>query len=176
MQIASRVGENGSVTCIDRDARKIAALQHRFAEFPQLLTPAFVLGDATDPALLPQTLTFDRVLVDAPCTALGVLARHPEARWWRKHDDAARLAPTQRALLEAMASHVAPGGRLLYAVCSNDEREGSEVVEAFLASSNFVRVPMPERLAAMCDAKGDVLIPPIDGRDGFFISAMERPR
>uniref|UniRef100_E6Q4N3 RNA-binding Sun protein 16S rRNA m5C967 methyltransferase, S-adenosyl-L-methionine-dependent n=1 Tax=mine drainage metagenome TaxID=410659 RepID=E6Q4N3_9ZZZZ len=179
LQIGVRIGPSGSLTCVDRDARKIALLQRRFegfTRFAELPVPAIVVGDAADPALVPPEMLFDRVLLDAPCTALGVIARHPEARWRRRPEDVDRMAALQKALLSAVSAHVKPGGRIVYAVCSTDERESSDIIDAFLADADFTRVPAAQPLAAFCDANGDLLTAPVDGRDGFFAACLERAR
>lgn len=178
LQIGVRIGPSGALTCVDRDARKISVLQQRFEKFArhaELPLPA-VVGDAADPALVPSEMLFDRVLLDAPCTAIGVIARHPEARWRRRPDDAERMATLQRALLSAISAHVRPGGRIVYAVCSTEECESSNVIDAFLADADFARVSAPESLAPYCDRNGDLLTAPLDGRDGFFAAALERKR
>ncbi|MEZ4319101.1 MAG: transcription antitermination factor NusB [Myxococcota bacterium] len=76
--------------------------------------------------------SFDGVLVDAPCTGLGTLRRHPEIRWRRTVDDIRSSAERQLAILNAAAQSVKPGGVLVYAVCSPEPEEGSEVVSRFL--------------------------------------------
>ncbi len=179
LQIAARIGPSGALTCIDRDARKIVVLQKRFEEtrrFVDLPIPAVVVGDAAEPTLVPPEMLFDRVLLDAPCTALGVIARHPEARWRRRPEDVDRMATLQTALLATIAARVKPGGRFVYAVCSTDERESTNVVDAFLAAGDFIRAPMPASLASFCDANGDLLMAPIEGQDGFYAASLERVR
>jgi 16S rRNA (cytosine967-C5)-methyltransferase len=76
---------------------------------------------------------FDVVVVDAPCSGLGTLRRHPEIRWRRQPEDLTRNAVRQGAILAAAASCLAPGGTLVYAVCSPEPEEGEAVVDAFLA-------------------------------------------
>jgi 16S rRNA (cytosine967-C5)-methyltransferase len=103
------------------------------------------------------------------------VGRHPETRWRKRHDDGERLALTQRALLEALAPHVYEGGAIVYAVCSTDRRETSEVVEWFVRTHNVQRGLIPARFSAFETESGDVLIPPgLGGRDGFFIARLER--
>ena len=77
---------------------------------------------------------FDAVLVDAPCTALGTVGRHPEVRWRRQPTDLTRAAADQQAILEACSASVRPGGSLIYTVCSPEPEEGTEVVSRFLAT------------------------------------------
>ena len=118
----------------------------------------------------------DAVLVDAPCSGLGILGRHPEARWRKAPSDAERLSVAQAELLEAGARHVRPGGRLVYGVCSTDDLEGSAVVNDFLhRNAAFERTGLPARYAQFAAPDGDVLVPPgVDGRDGFFVAALRR--
>lgn len=170
LQTASRLAGDGTVVCIERDPRKVAALERR-AQIADLAV-ATIVGDATAPILQQQ---FDRILIDAPCSGIGVVGRHPEARWRKRPEDGERLALTQRALLEALAPHVYEGGAVVYAVCSSDPRETTDVVERFLRTHNFARGLVPARFAELETPSGDVLIPPgLQGRDGFFVARLER--
>ena len=172
LQIGARLADQGSLSCIDRDARKIAVLERRLAETG--LAAAVVTGDACAEVLPPEQ-RFDRVLVDAPCSGVGVVGRHPEARWKKQGTDGERLALTQRALLEQMARHVHPGGALVYAVCSTDPRETTEVIDWFLARQDFERGLIPSAYVPFLTRDGDALVPPgIEGRDGFYIARVER--
>jgi 16S rRNA (cytosine967-C5)-methyltransferase len=90
-----------------------------------------VAGDGTRPAWVPGT--FDRVLVDAPCSGLGALRRRPESRWRRSPDDVDVLVALQQVLLDVAIDSVRPGGVVVYATCSPVLAETSEVVSAVLA-------------------------------------------
>lgn len=166
MQIAAALDGTGRITAIDTDARKMAALAERIGTAAELR-----IADATqlDPAE-----RFDAALVDAPCSATGILGRQPEARWRKQPEDAERLAPLQTALLASAAASVRPGGRLVYAVCSTDPREAEGIVEPFLAAQPaWSRAPLPARYAELATPGGDVLVPPgIAGRDGFFVATL----
>jgi 16S rRNA (cytosine967-C5)-methyltransferase len=112
-----------------------------------------------DARRVPLRTTFDAVLVDAPCSGLGTLRRHPELRWRRRADDLPRLATLQGELLAGVASLVRPGGTLVYAVCTPMRAETDDVVAAFLARNpRFVResaaAQLPERAAALVSADG----------------------
>jgi 16S rRNA (cytosine967-C5)-methyltransferase len=170
VQIAARMADAGRLHCVEIDARKVAQLRERLTQAGAGIA-AVVEGDARG-VDVPQA---DAVLLDAPCSGLGILGRHPEARWRKSVDDPPRLAALQSELLAAAAARVAPGGRLVYSVCSTDPREGRDVVNAFLSEAGeFARAPLPERYAALA-ADGDVLVPPgIEGRDGFFIASLLR--
>ena len=89
------------------------------------------------------------MLLDAPCSGLGVLRRHPEAKWRRTPDDAVALAALQARLLDALAPRVRPGGVLVYSVCTFTDEEGPRQLERFLASAPRLRVdPDSGRAAA----------------------------
>jgi 16S rRNA (cytosine967-C5)-methyltransferase len=172
LQIGARLAREGRLLCIERDARKAATLAQRLERADVI--GGILTGDATA-ALLPAEEHFDRVLLDAPCSGTGIVGRQPEARWKKQSTDGERLAMTQRALLEQAARHVRPSGSLVYAVCSTDPRETTEVMEWFLARENFARGPIPGAYESLLTDAGDVLVPPgIDGRDGFYIARLER--
>jgi 16S rRNA (cytosine967-C5)-methyltransferase len=169
LQIAARLEGENALLCIDRDRRKIETLERR-AQSEGLKVTA-IAGDATAP--LPQRV--DRVLIDAPCSGLGVLGRHPEARWRKHPNDGERLALTQRALLDALVPQVFDRGAIVYAVCSTDPRETTEVIDWCLRAHNVERGLIPGHLAELQTAQGDVLVPPgLHGRDGFYVARLER--
>jgi len=110
---------------------------------------------------------FDLVLLDAPCTALGTVKRHPEVRWLRDETDVKTKADTQLEMLKKAAGFVAKGGLLIYSVCSVEDEETVNVVESFLEDSSF------ELAAPSCDndlTDGQFLraLPFRNDSDGFF--------
>ncbi|MGP6157796.1 MAG: 16S rRNA (cytosine(967)-C(5))-methyltransferase RsmB [Vulcanimicrobiaceae bacterium] len=169
VQLAARLGASGSLVCVELETRRARRLEEALAR-AGASGVAVVQGDARSAA---PELRADAVLLDAPCSGLGVLGRHPEARWRKSPDDGARLAEVQAALLAAAAERTRPGGRLVYSVCSTDPREGRDRVEAFLAGApEFARAELPPRYAPFASA-GDVVVPPgIEGRDGFYIAVL----
>jgi 16S rRNA (cytosine967-C5)-methyltransferase len=171
LQIGARMGAEGTLLCIERDTRKAQVLEARLDAAG--VAAGIVVGDAATPLPEPGR-RFDRVLIDAPCSGVGVVGRHPEARWKKQPGDGERLALTQRALLEALASSIHEGGALVYAVCSTDPRETVEVIEWFRSKANFERGLIPAAFEPFITEEGDVLVPPgLDGRDGFFIARLE---
>lgn len=89
-------------------------------------------GDARQPATWWDGRPFDAILLDAPCSASGIVRRHPDVRWLRRPDDLTALATVQAEMLEALWPLLAPGGRMVYATCSVFKREGQERIDAFL--------------------------------------------
>lgn len=120
--------------------------------------------------------SFDRVLVDAPCTGTGTLRRNPEIRWRISPADVAELASRQQRILRNAALMVRPGGLLVYSTCSIEPEENEAIVAAFLRENEDFK---PARLPAFArsqDAQGATARtwPQRDGADGFFIAAIER--
>ena len=122
---------------------------------------------------------FEAVLLDAPCTATGTIRRHPDIMWTKGPADVASMAALQTLLLARAAGFTAPGGRLVYAVCSMEPEEGPGVVERFLAShEDLVRAPIAEAETGFEPTpEGDLrthpaLLPDAGGMDGFFIARL----
>jgi 16S rRNA (cytosine967-C5)-methyltransferase len=140
---------------------------------------SLVAGDmAADPP--PLRGSFDAVLVDAPCSGTGTLRRHPEIRWRLEPGDIERLAKLQRRILARAADLVAPGGSLVYAVCSLEPEEGSEQIAAFREARPDFRPSDPRRglpgpAASLVDERGFFSTSPAaGGMDGFFGALMTR--
>jgi 16S rRNA (cytosine967-C5)-methyltransferase len=124
---------------------------------------------------------FPAVLLDAPCTATGTLRRHPDIMWSKGFSDIATMARMQRQLLDKSAACVAPGGRLVYAVCSMEPEEGPQVVDGFLAANpDFSRLPIRlDETGFACNEAGDLrthpaLLADAGGLDGFYIARLGR--
>jgi 16S rRNA (cytosine967-C5)-methyltransferase len=170
-QMIARMGDCGSVESIEIDARK-ASLQQALLERIGATSGVVAVGDA---AQVGEEAYADAVLLDAPCSGLGILGRHPEARWRKQSEDVPRLAQAQAALLRAAARRVKSGGRLAYSVCSPDPREGVEIVNAFVEETPaFARAGIPERFQAFRRGEDLMIAPGVEGRDGFFITMLER--
>jgi 16S rRNA (cytosine967-C5)-methyltransferase len=128
---------------------------------------------------LPFGSTFDRVIVDAPCSGLGTIRRDPDIRWRRAEHDLTRLADQQIELLARAAAAVRPGGRLVYATCSSEPEENDRVVDAFLERSTFDLVDLRrsglETLKPLLDERGIMrTLPFAHGLEAFFAAAMVR--
>ncbi len=121
--------------------------------------------------------TFAAVLVDAPCSATGTMARHPDARWRLTPRTIVRSAARQRALLTAAAALVRPGGLLIYATCSLEPEENGDIVTDFLARHHdFVRAPAREAVPAdVLTSDGDFqVLPQRHGTDGAYAARLMR--
>ena len=135
----------------------------------------FVSADLTD-AAAPLAPDYDRVLLDAPCSGLGVLRRHPELKWRRTHDEVKALATLQAQLLAALAPRVRPGGLLVYAVCTFTDEEGPLQIRAFLAAHpQFAVEPAPPDFAPLAAEEGAIRTwPHRDNADAFYAMRLRR--
>jgi 16S rRNA (cytosine967-C5)-methyltransferase len=117
----------------------------------------------------------DLVLVDAPCSGSGTWRRNPEGRWRLTPERLDRLVEVQTRLLDIAAELVAPGGRLVYAVCSLLSREGADRISDFNSRRSSWRLQETPLATGRWDGAGMLLTPAHDGTDGFFVARLERP-
>ncbi len=127
--IAADMEFRGALVAADFRPSRVRLLR-RMLRRASAATPVIAL-DATRP--LPFGPVFDRVVVDAPCSGLGVVRRDPDLKWSRQPDDLAGFAAVQQRMLTQAAEAVAPGGRLIYATCSSEPEENENVIRAFAA-------------------------------------------
>ena len=140
------------------------------------LKAQIVAADAAQPKLWWDGQPFDAILLDAPCTASGIVRRHPDVRWLRRATDIAQLAQTQATLLSALWPLLKPGGRLVYCTCSVFRAEGEKQVLTFLAhNKEAVLRPAPGHLLPDSGGKGHGVRENLKGdHDGFFYAAFDK--
>jgi 16S rRNA (cytosine967-C5)-methyltransferase len=177
LALGALLDNRGRIVAIDRSARRLKELRRRAAR-----AELFNVETATTaPADLCRRA--DRVLVDAPCSGIGVLRRKPDIRWRVTAADLERLPREQEALVVSAMELVAPGGRLVYATCTLFADENKRVIERVLARGGFELVKAKEilggeRAAPITDASGTFLemFPHTCGTDGFFAAVLRRTR
>ncbi len=184
LAFAAAMRNTGQIYAYDDDAVRLRPIFERLkragARNAQVLQP----GDAAAVAALGPR--FDLVFVDAPCTGSGAWRRRPDAKWRLKPANLAQRQTEQRAILDAAAAMVKPGGRLVYATCSVLPEENDDQVAGFLANhSGFATLPWREAWAtgvggdppASADGSDATLLltPARHGSDGFFIAVLRRP-
>ncbi len=176
--MADRLPDGSPVVALDRHRGRLK----RLVKMARLLGAADILPLVADAAAPGAALggTFDAVLLDAPCSGTGTLRRHPEIRWRLTAGDIERLARRQGVLLRRAAERVAPGGTLVYSVCSIEPEEGPETITDFLAGHpGFALVDPALRLPRGCEtlvqAPGFLHTSPDNGGlDGFFAAVLRR--
>jgi 16S rRNA (cytosine967-C5)-methyltransferase len=158
---------------LDRDAQRLAPMRDNFARLG--LSATIAAGDAADPAVWWDGRAFDRILLDAPCSATGVIRRQPDIRLHRRAGDIDRVAAEQAQLLDRLWPLLRPGGRLVYATCSILPRENAGQIAAFLSRTPDAqaRDTVPPRFGRAA-GPGRQNLPGVDGMDGFFYAVVDK--
>lgn len=138
------------------------------------LSAQLITGDATDAQSWWDGKPFDRILVDAPCSATGVIRRHPDIKSLRKHDDLDALTQIQQQILQQAWLMLKPGGELLYVTCSVLRQENEQQIEQLLSGNSDAReIPVNENWGVPCQT-GRQLLPGEDQADGFYYSKLAK--
>ena len=164
--------ELGELVAMDVDEQRL----QKVAEDLQRLSlqATLVAGDATRPPAQLQPASFDRILVDAPCSASGVIRRHPDVKVLRRESDVEKLAQQQLDILRGLWPLLKAGGALLYATCSVLDEENSQVVNRFLAERNDADLCSIDVDWGEPTACGRQLLPAAQGTDGLFYSLLRK--
>jgi 16S rRNA (cytosine967-C5)-methyltransferase len=167
-------GIEADVTALDIDAQRCQRIEQNLA---RLGLPAHIaIGDAVKPAGWWDGRLFDGILLDAPCTASGIVRRHPDVRWLRRPTDIPRLAALQMRLLEALWPLVRPGGRLVYCTCSVFLAEGDNQIQTFVTHHKDAALsPSPGHLLPASRSEGTAMLDNLNGEhDGFFYATLQK--
>jgi 16S rRNA (cytosine967-C5)-methyltransferase len=157
---------------IDADKRRLDMIRDNLSRLQ--LEARLIVADAGQPAHWWDGEPFDRILLDAPCSASGVVRRHPDIKLLRRRDDLGPLSRQQRSLLDALWPLLAPGGILLYVTCSVFRQENSEAVHAFMArhaDAKELPLDLPWGLA---QPVGRQILPGEQGMDGFYFARLTK--
>jgi 16S rRNA (cytosine967-C5)-methyltransferase len=138
------------------------------------LQASLLTGDAARTPAHLEPASFDRILVDAPCSASGVLRRHPDVKWLRRESDIAQLAEQQRSFLRGLWPLLKAGGTMLYATCSILDEENSQVVQGFLTEQQDATLSCNNISWGMAAACGRQLLPSTGGPDGLFYALLRK--
>ncbi len=155
------------MVAVDKDTKRLQLVAENLQRLE--LTAQLVVGDAAEPDVWWDGKSFQRILADMPCSASGVVRRHPDIKWLRRSRDIAGFATQQLNILRALWRLLAQDGKLLYATCSVFHQENEQVVAAFLAQQPDARrllVTLPD------DIEGQLL--PNDQHDGFFYALLQK--
>jgi 16S rRNA (cytosine967-C5)-methyltransferase len=176
-QLLELLGPDAEVVALDADPDRATRIGENLGRLG--LDATLIVADASDLNEWWDGRPFDRILLDAPCSATGVIRRHPDIKVLRREADIGALADTQRSILEALWPALKPGGRLLYVTCSVLAAENEAVVEPFLRGHRDadedrvlqdynIRDLMRERRA------GFQVLPGTAGMDGFYFAAIDK--
>ena len=162
------------VTALDIDARRCERITQNLTRLG--LRANIVIGDASRPADWWDGQRYDAILLDAPCTASGIVRRHPDIRWLRRPTDIAQLAGIQARLLDTLWPLLRPGGRLLYCTCSVFRAEGDNPVQTFVTRHREALIqPSPGHLLPQSGVQATGLPDNLSGEhDGFYYALLEK--
>jgi len=163
LHLSDLVGGEALIVAMDRHERRTAAAQRRTRGLGASIQ--WMVGDAAAPPF--GEASFDRVLLDAPCTGLGTLRRRPEIRHRIEEGSAAEAGRLQRRMIEAALLLVRPGGRLVYSVCTVTPDETTKVVDGIGSQA-------PAGLPGVALDGGLLLAPHLTGSDGMFVAVIDR--
>ncbi|EHU9473955.1 16S rRNA (cytosine(967)-C(5))-methyltransferase RsmB [Vibrio vulnificus] len=153
------------VVALDCDEQRLKRVTENLKRLN--LQAKVICGDARNPEQWWQGEQFDRILLDAPCSATGVIRRHPDIKWLRRAEDIAALAELQSEIFDAMWAQLKPGGTLVYATCSITPMENVEQVKAFLA-----RTPEAQLIGSERENPGRQILPGEEDMDGFYYAVL----
>jgi 16S rRNA (cytosine967-C5)-methyltransferase len=165
---------DAEVTALDIDPARCERIDETLRRLG--LKARVIAADAGQPSAWWDGEAFDAILLDAPCTASGIVRRHPDVRWLRRESDIAQLAAMQARLLAVLWPLLKPGGRLLYCTCSVFRAEGEAQAQTFLAHHNeAVLRDAPGHLMPQAGAKANGVPDNLEGEhDGFYFALLEK--
>jgi len=163
-----------AVTALDIDAARCTRIHETLDRLG--LRAQVLVADAANVATWWDGQPFDGILLDAPCSASGIVRRHPDVRWLRRESDIAQLVTTQARLLKALWVLLKPGGRLLYCTCSVFRAEGEDQIQTFLANNTEATLlPSPGHLLPHNGANGHTVPDNLAcDHDGFYYALLEK--
>lgn len=162
----------GELVALDREPARVALIEENLARLGFAAKP--ITADAADPAAWWDGRPFGRVLLDVPCSATGVIRRHPDIKVRRRPDDLPRLIETQARLLDALWPLLKPGGKLLYVTCSILPVENEKQMQAFLARHSDAGEATLPLDAGRARAFGRQILPGEADMDGFYYACVRK--
>jgi 16S rRNA (cytosine967-C5)-methyltransferase len=160
------------VIALDVEERRLQRVRENLARLK--VTAEIRCGDGTRPGDWWDGQAFDRILLDAPCSATGIIRRHPDIKVLRTPEDIVKLAELQGRLLDSLWPLLKPDGLLLYATCSVMPRENTKVVEAFLERQPRAQCKLISGDWGMDQPCGRQLLPQLDSHDGFYYAVLRK--
>ncbi len=174
--IAQLMKDTGEVIAVEIEERKLGQLAENVARLG-LGSIRAVHGDIKNIGLISHIGPIDRILLDAPCSALGVIRRNPDVKYRHAREDLARLRQNQGSMLRAVSGFLKPGGIMVYSVCSTEPEEGEEVIREFLQGSRDFSIIKGDRDFLRPFETGDGFyrtFPQRHNMDGFFAARLKR--
>lgn len=162
----------GELVAIEREPARAALLRETLSRLG--LSATLITTDARDTTIWWDGKAFDRILLDAPCSATGVIRRHPDIKLLRQKEDVDRLVDVQAGLLEALWGVLAPGGRLVYATCSILPAENQDQIDGFAQRHSDADVPPIAGPWGKDVQPGRQILPGMEAMDGFYYAVLQK--
>ena len=160
------------LVAIDNDVRRLERVKQNLQRLQ--LQADVICGDAGQTAQWWDGNQFDRILLDAPCSATGIIRRHPDIKLLRRPDHVLALQEIQLSLLKSLWACLKPGGLLLYSTCSVLQEENSDAISAFIACTEEAKLEeIPAEWGVECQ-QGRQLLPSAQGQDGFYFARLRK--
>ncbi|WP_281647335.1 16S rRNA (cytosine(967)-C(5))-methyltransferase RsmB [Parendozoicomonas sp. Alg238-R29] len=166
--------ENLDMTALDLEAKRLERVEENLERLE--LQAGVIQGDASKPEEWWDKQQYDRILLDAPCSATGVIRRHPDIKLLRRPEDITQLAELQGKILDAMWSLLKPGGTMVYATCSILPEENSRQIDSFLARTANAVQDTPISECGIDTGFGLQLLPKAGSHDGFFYCRLRKEK
>ena len=160
------------VTALDADERRLIRVRENLNRLG--VNADVICGDGTKPNSWWDGELYDRILLDAPCSATGIIRRHPDIKVLRTPEELDKLGELQQQLVKNLWPLLKPGGILLYATCSIMPKENTRIIEAFLARTPNASCDSLEAPWGIAQTCGRQLLPQIDGHDGFYYARLRK--
>ncbi len=177
--IAERLNNSGRVTARDLHTHKVKLIESQAAR----LKLTNLLAETGDARSMEEEAVYDKILVDAPCSGLGVIRRKPDMKWSKQEADIERLSRLQKDILDKAWRALKPGGRMVYSTCTIDEAENEAQLQSFLERhrdaepDETMKSRLPENVQQLMTTESSLqLIPGKIGTDGFFICSLTKSK
>lgn len=166
----SHLYPNARITAIEKNGQRIQVLNENIEKY----SSGNVIAQKANFLTIESDATYDFILLDAPCTALGTMRKHPEVRWFKSPKDISKMSQYQMKFLETAVDMLNPGGRLIFSVCSLEPEEGIENIASFLKNNDNFRQIEPECEASFIKDNFFFSYPHQSESDGFFACVLEK--
>jgi 16S rRNA (cytosine967-C5)-methyltransferase len=167
-----QLAPQASVLALDAEADRLKRVHENLARLKQQAT--VIAGDAREPQQWAPNKVFDRILLDAPCSATGVIRRHPDIKLLRRESDITALVTLQQEILNALWKQLKPGGRLVYCTCSILRAENDQQIKTFLATQSDAQEIVINSDWGIAAEFGKQLFPGDSDMDGFYYCILEK--
>ncbi len=173
------MGDEGKIYAMDISSQRLHVIEKITSRLGATIISA-IRGDAMKRIEFGPAGGFDAILIDAPCSGLGVVRRNPDIKYRKREEDIERLGRLQSAMLENLAVSLRDGGRIVYSTCSLEPEENEEVIGGFLVNHPEFIIEgaadfLPETCRPLVDSDGFLrTLPHRDGMDGFFAARLRK--